>query len=159
MKAHQIVTAIAVALISHAAFGEEADTPVKFANLPAPAAKAIKAAAGDTILKNLVSGDEDGIQAYEAAWNAGGHKHEIAVTKDGKVLGQEEITTRAEAPEAIQTTIKKIAGEHKVIEVEKVLTNGVTTYEFTYKNNHKETVVKLKETGEVLSKSAGEQNL
>ena len=109
MKLKTIIPMLAALALAHHTFAEEGDKPVKFASLPAAVAKAIKAAAGDAKLTNIVLGDEDGTPAYEAAWTAGGHKHEIAVAKDGKVLCLEEIMTLKEAPEAVQVAITKEA--------------------------------------------------
>ena len=73
-----ILTVLCAASVSLAtARAEEEDKPVKFDDLPAAAAKAIKAAAGDAKIKSIVLGDEDGTPAYEAVWNTGGHQHEI----------------------------------------------------------------------------------
>ena len=144
----------ALALPSFAFAEEEEDKPVKFAELPAPVAKAIKEAAGDAKLGKIVLGDEDGTAAYEAVWTADGHQHEIAVAKDGKVLSLEEIITLAEAPEAVRAAITKEAGDHQVIEVEKVLENGKTHYEATIKKGKgkgKE-AVSFSEDGKVLER-------
>ena len=145
-----VLAALAVPQFTFAA--EEGDKPVKFEDLPPAVAKAMKAAAGDAKLKNIHLSDEDGTPAYEAEWTAGGHKHEIAVTKDGKVLVTEEIITLKEAPEAVQAAILKEAGSNKITEVEKVFEKGKTAYEATFKQGKGKLVVKLSEAGKVLER-------
>ena len=150
MKLKYTIALLAALTVPHFIFAEEEDKPVKWADVPAPVAAAIKAAAGDAKLAEVVLGEEDDVPAYETSWEAGGHKHEIAVAKDGTVLGLEEIITLAEAPDVIQATIKKEAGTHKVSEVEKVLEKGKTTYEATIeKGEGKKLVITMDEAGKV----------
>lgn len=132
--------------------GEEEDKPVRFSELPAAVAKAIKAAAGDAKLKSIVLGDEDGTPAYEAVWLANGHQHEIAVAKDGSVLGLEEIITLEEAPEIIRAAIAKEAGSNKVLEVEKVLEKGKTFFEAEIQNGKGKVAVRFNAKGKVLER-------
>lgn len=152
MKLTHTLTLLAALAAPHFVFGEEEDKPVKFEELPAAVAKAIKGAAGDAKLGAVVLGDEDGTPVYETSWTAGGHKHEIAVAKDGSVAGLEEIITLPEAPEAIRAVIAKEAGDNEVMEVEKVLAKGKTTYEATIKKGKGKLVVTLDETGKVLER-------
>ncbi len=152
MKLKYTLALLAALAVPHFVFGEEDDKPVKWEDVPAPVAKAIKAAAGDAKLDAVVLGDEDDVPAYETTWMAGGHKHEIAVAKDGTVLGLEEIITLAEAPEAIRAVIAKEAGDKKVSEVEKVIAKGKTTYEATIEKDKGKVVVTMDETGKVLER-------
>ena len=115
-------------------------------------AKAMKDAAGDAELKEIELGDEDGTPAYEAVWTANGHKHEIAVAKDGTVLSIEEIISLKEAPEAVRAAIVKEAGDSEVIEVEKVIAKGKTTYEAVIKKGSGKVEVKFDEAGKVLER-------
>ena len=152
MKLKAIIPMLAALALAHHVFAEEDDKPVKFDELPAAVAKAIKAAAGDAKLDSIVLGDEDGTPAYEATWKAGGHKHEIAVAKDGKVLGLEEIISLKEAPEAVQQAITKEAGSRTVLEVEKVIAKGKTVYEAEIKEGKGKVVVTFDEAGKVLER-------
>lgn len=153
---HNITTttlaALCAAAVSFTAVRAEEDKPVKSADLPAAVAKAIKAAAGDAELKSIVLGDEDGTRAYEAVWHANGHQHEIAVAKDGTVLGLEEIITLEEAPEIIRAAITKEAGANKVLEVEKVLEKGKTFFEAEIQNGKGKAVVRFDAEGKVLER-------
>ncbi len=160
MKLIRIAAVLAAFTLPHFSFAaeeEEEDKPVKFEELPAAVAKAITDAAGGAKLGKIVQGDEDGTLAYEAVWTANGHKHEIAVDKHGKVLSLEEIITLAETPEAVGAAIKAQAGDGKVVEVEKVLSNGKTTYEATIKKGKEKSVITLNEKGKVLEHESAEK--
>ena len=153
MKLQHIITLLAALAVPHFVFAEEEkDTAVKLSELPAAVAKAIKDAAGDAKLGKITLGDEDGTPAYETTWEAGGHKHEIAVAKDGKVLSLEEIIKLAEAPEAVRAAITKEAGENKVFEVEKVLAKGKTHYEAVITKGKGKEEVSFSEKGKVLER-------
>ena len=152
MKLKDTLLLLAALAVPQFTFAEEGDKPVKFEDLPPAVAKAMKAAAGDAKLTNIELGDENGTPAYEAVWTANGHKHEIAVAKDGKVLSLEEIISLKEAPEAVQAAITKEAGSNKITEVEKVLEKGRTSYEATIKHGKGKLVVKLSEAGKVLER-------
>ena len=152
MKLKAIIPMLAALALAHHVLAEEDDKPVKFEDLPAAVAKAIKAAAGDAKLDSIVLGDEDGTPAYEATWKADGHKHEIAVAKDGKVLGLEEIISLKEAPEAVRAAIEKEAGSREVLEVEKVIAKGKTAYEAEIKEGKGKVVVTFTEAGKVLER-------
>ncbi len=152
MKTSHIITLLAALAVPHFVFAEEEDKPVKFADLPAAVAKAIKAAAGDAKLGKVALGDEDGTPAYETTWEAGGHKHEIAVAKDGTVLSLEEIIKLDEAPEAVRAAIAKVAGANTVLEVEKVIAKGKTHYEAEIKKGSGKEVVTFDAKGKVLER-------
>ncbi len=150
MKLKYTLALLAAFAVPHFIFSEEDDKPVKWEDVPAPVAAAIKAAAGDAKLEAVVLGDEDGVAAYETTWMAGGHKHEIAVAKDGTVLGLEEIITLAEAPEAVRAAITKKAGDNKVSEIEKAVEKGKTTFEAKIEKGKGKMVVTFDETGKEL---------
>ncbi len=153
MKIKHTLLLLAAIAVPHFVFAaEEGDKPVKFADLPPAVAKAMKDAAGDAELKDIELGDEDGTPAYEAVWTANGHKHEIAVAKDGTVLSLEEIISLKEAPEAVQAAITKEAGSNEITEVEKVIEKGTTSYEATIKQAKGKLVLKLSADGKVLER-------
>ena len=158
MKPTHVITLLATMALPHFAFAKEEDEkPVKFEDLPAAAAKAIKDAAGDSALKSIVAGKEDGIMAYEAVWEAKGHQHEIAVDKEGAVLCLEEILKLEEAPEVIRAAITKEAGANKVLEVEKVLEKGVTSFEAEIQEGKTKVTVSFDEKGKVLEREKDEE--
>ena len=147
MKLKHTFLLLAALAVPHFTFAaEEGDKPVKFSDLPPAVAKAMKDAAGDAELKDLEFGNEDGTPAYEAVWTANGHKHEIAVAKDGKVLSLEEIISLEEAPDAVRAAIVKEAGENKVLE------KGKTFIEATIQHGKGKVEVRFSEAGKVLER-------
>lgn len=154
MKSKTPIALLAMLALTHFAFGEEEDKPVKFEELPAAVATAIKKAAGEAKLDTIVLGDEDGTPAYEASWQANSHKHEIAVAKNGTVLGLEEIITLAETPDAVRAAMTQEAGANKVLEVEKVLEKGKTTYEITIQKGKAKEAVSFSEDGKLLERES-----
>ncbi|MHA3771817.1 hypothetical protein ACXR0O_09805 [Verrucomicrobiota bacterium sgz303538] len=157
MKLNHIITIIAALAVPHFVFAEEDEKPVKFEELPPAVAKAIKDAAGGAELKEITLGDEDGKPAYEAVWTAKGHKHEITVAKDGKVLGLEEVISLEEAPAAVREAITKEAGAGKVTEVEKVTEDGKTFFEAVIKTAKGTEELKLDNAGKVLEREKGDK--
>lgn len=152
MKTTHIITLLAALAVPHFVLAEEEDKPVNFGDLPAAVAKAIKQASGDAKLGKVTLGDEDGTQAYETTWEAGGHKHEIAVAKDGTVLSLEEIIKLDEAPEAVRAAMKKEAGTNEIVEVEKVVEKGKTHYEAVVKKGKGKEEVSFSADGKVLGR-------
>lgn len=152
MKPKHTVAFLALLALPNFAFGEEEDQPVKFEDLPAAVASAIKGAAGEARLATIVLGDEDGTPAYEATWEANSHKHEIAVAKDGTVLGLEEIITLAETPDAVHAAMMKEAGTNTMLEVEKVLEKGKTTYEVTLQKGKDKEAISFSVDGKLLER-------
>lgn len=159
MKPKYAIACLAALAFPHFAMGEEEeDKPVKFEDLPVAVATAIKAAAGEAKLDSIVLGDEDGTAAYEAVWQANKHQHEITVAKDGTVMGLEEIITLAEAPEAVRAAMTKAAGDNKIIEVEKVLEKGKTTYEIAFMKGKSKEEVSFSEEGKVLEHEKADED-
>lgn len=153
MKPYQFIFVVAALAVPQFAMAEEEeDKPVQFGDLPASVSSVIKKEAGDAKLGDIVFGDEDGTPAYETTWQAGGHKHEIAVAKDGTVLSLEEIITAAEAPEAVQKAIAAEAGANKVLEVEKVLEKGKTHYEAEIQKGAGKSAVSFTAEGKVMER-------
>ena len=146
---YTLITTLALAGITFAA---EESTPVKFGELPAPVAAAIKAAAGDAKFTDITKEKEDGIVAYAAAWKAKGRKHEVTVGEDGKVLGLEESIPLEEAPKAVRATIQKEADGREVIEVEKALEGGKTFFEAVIKTKKGTLEVKMDPSGKVVER-------
>lgn len=129
MKLHPITALLAALALPQFVFAEESEKPIKFDQLPAPAAKAIKAAADGAKLKTLSKEKDDHADAYEAGWLVKGRKHEVTVAADGKVLAVEETIALEEAPKAARESIAKEAGGGKVTGVELVKEKGKTLYE------------------------------
>jgi uncharacterized membrane protein YkoI len=142
MKLHRLpplwrsgLATIALLALPSLVFAEESEKPIKFDQLPAAAAKAIKAAAGGARLKTLSEEKEDGKPAYEAGWLVKGRKHEVTVGADGKVFAVEETIALEEAPAPVRETIARETGAGKVTSVELVKEKGKTLYEALIKKD------------------------
>lgn len=154
MKTHHLI--IAALAVTHFAFAaEDAEKPVKLEDVPAAVAKAIKAAAGNAKLKELLREKEDGVEAIEAVWEVNGRVHEITVALDGTVLSEEEIIPLDEAPAAVQAAIKKEAGDRKIIEIERVKEKGKLLFEAVIKTAKGTLELKLDEAGKELEREEG----
>ena len=114
------------------------ETPVKgMDKIPAPAAEGLKKYAADHAMKiEAVSTEKHGkVTVYEAVLTAPGKpNHEVAVTADGKVKGEEETVELATVPEAARKAIEAGAKGMKIQRVMKIQEDGMTTYEAAYVN-------------------------
>ncbi|MGC4016751.1 MAG: hypothetical protein QM755_19885 [Luteolibacter sp.] len=119
--------------------------------VPAKVATAIRAAAGNEAVR-IKAEKEDGVDAFEAKWSAGGNKHEITVGTDGTVISQEDVIAADAAPAAVQAAIKGIAAGGKVEKVEKVTEKGATTYEAEIETAAGEVEVKFDASGKELAR-------
>lgn len=119
--------------------------------VPAKVATAIRAAAGNEAVQ-VKAEKEDGVDAFEAKWSAGGSKHEITVGADGAVLSQEDVISLNAAPTAVQTSIKGVAAGGKVEKVEKVTEKGTTVYEAEIETAAGEVEVKFDTSGKEIAR-------
>jgi len=117
--------------------------------LPAEVSKPILAAAGKAPL-TLKKEKEDGVEAYEAKWEASGHKHEITVATSGAVLSEEEVIPVESAPEPVRAAIKAVGSE--LSGVEKATAKGSVTYEAAFKTADGKLEVKFDANGKELSR-------
>jgi hypothetical protein len=102
---------------------------------PAAAAEALKKYAADNGMKiDKVSVEKHGkVTVYEAALSAEGKPdHEVSVTADGKVKGEEETVQLDSVPEAPRKAIQENAKGAKIVRVQKIKEDGSTTYEAAY---------------------------
>ena len=157
MKTNCIAALIASAALAHfATAAEDAEKPVKFADLPAAVAKAIKTATDGTKIEGLTEEKEDGVDAFEAVWTVKGRRHEVTVARDGKVLSHEEVIPLEEAPEAVRAAIVKEADGAKVTEVEKVEAEGKVLYEAVIKTAKGVLELKLDAKGTITERETGD---
>ena len=152
MKAQTILAALAAALIIPAI---AEDAPVKGMNkIPAAAAEGLKKYAADHSMKiEEVSTEKHGkVTVYEAVLTAPGKpNHEVAVTADGKVKGEEETVELATVPDAPRKAIESgLPKGSKIQRVMKIQEDGIITYEAAYVNaKGKVTEVAYLEDGKV----------
>ncbi len=150
-RTHIILAALAAFTITATAD----DAPVKGMNkIPAAAAEGLKKYAADHVMKiEEVSTEKHGkVTVYEAVLTAPGKpNHEVAVTADGKVKGEEETVELATVPDAPRKAIEAgLPKGSKLQRVMKIQEDGVVTYEAAYVNaKGKVTEVAYLEDGKV----------
>jgi hypothetical protein len=112
------------------------EEPVKGMNkIPAAAAEGLKKYAADHSMKiEKVSTVKHGkVTVYEAELTAPGQpNHEVAVTADGNVKGEEETVPLESVPEAARKAIEAGAQGRKIARVQRIKEDGILTYEAAY---------------------------
>jgi hypothetical protein len=112
--------------------------------IPAKAREALKELAGKNEIVKVEAEKERGVQVYEAAWMAGGVKHEAEVTEDGVLLEMEEGVQPEAIPAAVKAAAEKaLPGAPKII-YEK---HTVVFYEVKGKVNGKTKELSISPTG------------
>ncbi len=150
-RTHIILAALAAFTITATAD----DAPVKgMSKIPAAAAEGLKKYAADHAMKiEEVTTEKHGkVTVYEAVLTAPGKpNHEVAVTADGKVKGEEETVELATVPDAPRKAIEAgLPKGSKLQRVMKIQEDGVVTYEAAYVNaKGKVTEVAYLEDGKV----------
>jgi hypothetical protein len=140
---------------------------VTLEQVPAAVRATVLKEAGDhkvTEVQEITRGD---VTTYEAEWVVGGDEVEITVAADGKLLGKktepadddeedggknEKEVTLDQVPAAVQATILKEAGDHKVTEVQEVTRGDVRTYEAEWVVGGDEVEVTVAADGKFLGK-------
>lgn len=128
---------------------DEKDEVVNIAQVPAVVKATLQPFATEAEVKKVEKGDVDGTLAYEFVVERAGHKLEVAITPDGKLLGTEEIVELADLPAAVKKTIvdKSVGG--RLVSVEKVVAGGKTTYEAVIEKQGKQTEIVVGLDGKV----------
>ncbi len=137
MKTTSIILA-ALCSASLAIAGDPPVTPIKgMDKIPAAAAAGLKKYAADRSMKiEKVATEKHGkVTVYEAELSAPGQPpHEVAVTADGKVKGEEETVPLDKVPDAARKAIEAGAKGSKIVRVQLIKEDGITTYEAEYQN-------------------------
>jgi signal transduction histidine kinase len=119
---------------------------------PAAAEGLVKYAADHSMKIEKVSTEKHGkVTVYEAELTAPGKpNHEVSVTSDGKVKGEEETVPLESVPEAVRQAITDGAKGAKISRVQKIQEDGELTYEALYVTDKgKKTEVLYRENGQV----------
>ena len=154
MKLHSVLlAALSVAVISISTLRAEDAAKIPGMNrAPAAAAEALKKYAADAGMKiRKVSAEKHGkVTVYEAELVAEGKpEREVAVTADGKVKGEEETIPLDKVPDVVRKAIEANAKGAKIVRVQRIKEDGITTYEAEYIAKGKTTEVEFLEDGKV----------
>ena len=132
------ITSIILAALCSSSLAIAGDAPVKgMDKIPAAAAEGLKKYAADHSMKiEKVATEKHGkVTVYEAELSAPGQPpHEVAVTADGKVKGEEETIPLDKVPDAARKAIEAGAKGSKIVRVQLIKEDGITTYEAEYQN-------------------------
>lgn len=141
-----LFTALLTAGVLHA---DEAAISKKLAKIPAPAAEALKKAAGSATIEKLSIEKDGKVTIYELDLREEGKPNrEVSVTADGKLHAEEETLALADVPDAPRKAIEEGAKGAKVERVNRIKrVDAPLTYEALYVNKGKKTEVEFYEDG------------
>ena len=164
MNTKQIITGAAtlaiVAGVAACAFaGDEKEEAIAFDKVPAKVKVTLAKYATEAEVKKIEKGDQDGTKVFEFDIEQGSHKFELAISKKGKYMGQEEDVDFAAFPEAAQKALTAQAAGAKLSGFEKATDkDNQVTYEATFEKGGKQLEVAVDADGKVIStEDAGEE--
>ena len=129
---------------------DDAAITAKLAKIPAPAAEALKKAAGAAKIEKLNIEKDGKVTIYEIEIvEAGQPNREVSVTADGKLNAEEETVPLDKVPDAARKAIEAGAKGAKVERVQRIKRAGGTTFEAAYGLKGKKTEVEYLEDGKV----------
>jgi uncharacterized protein YxeA len=140
-----------VLAVSGPARAEDAAVTAKLAKIPAPAAEALKKAAGSAKIDGVTIEKDGKTTIYEASLTeAGKPNREVSVTADGKLNAEEETVPLDKVPEIVRKAIEAGAKGAKVERVQHIKrASGGETFEAQYAAKGKKTEVEYTADGKV----------
>jgi len=142
----------AVLVITSTASADDAGKIPGMKRAPAAAAEALKKYAADAGMKiEKVAVEKHGkVTVYEAELKADGKAdHEVSVTADGKVKGEEETVPLDKVPAAARKAIEENAKGAKIERVQRIKEDGELTFEAAYALKGKTTEVVFYPDGKI----------
>ncbi|MDB6153167.1 MAG: hypothetical protein JWL90_1620 [Chthoniobacteraceae bacterium] len=141
----------ALAVSSLFLHADDAAVAAKMARIPAPAAEALKKAAGSAKIETLAIEKDGKVTIYEVELvEAGQPNREVSVKADGSINAEEETVPMQKVPEAARKAIEAGAKESKIERVQKIKrAGGVVTFEALYVKKGKKTEVEYLEDGKL----------
>jgi uncharacterized protein YxeA len=130
---------------------EDAAIAAKLAKIPAPAAEALRKAAGSAKIEAITLEKEGKKTVYEASFTeAGKPNREVSVTADGKLNAEEETLPIEQVPAVVRKAIEAGAKGAKLERVQHIKrASGEETYEALYVAKGKKTEVEYLADGKV----------
>ena len=133
---------------------DEDDQVISLEQVPDVARARILYEAGRNKLdKKIEQEKEDGKVFYEASWTEKGREVDIKVTADGKLVEKETKLPLAEAPKAVQATVRKVAGKTPVKEVEHVQAGKRVMYEAGWQIEDEKIEIEVAPDGKLLNRT------
>lgn len=163
MKTHQrskitkLVTAALSVTLATSLWAD--DQEVKFSELPAKVQTAASALLKGAKVTEVEIEKEDGKVEYEIEFIKDERETCIKLDATGKLLETETEIEIKEAPAPVQATIKKTMGEKgELEELEKVVVDGVVSYEAEIEIGEKEIEMLIDPSGKILKKEVEEDD-
>jgi uncharacterized protein YxeA len=147
----RIALATLVLVVSGPVWADDAAVAAKLARIPAPAAEALKKAAGSAKIEAVTIEKDGKTTVYEASLTeAGKANREVSVTADGKLNAEEDTVPLDKVPEVVRKAIEAGAKGAKVERVQHIKrANGGETFEAQYVAKGKKTEVEYTADGKV----------
>src|SRR4051812_193722 len=138
-------------LLTITARAEDAAVTAKLAKIPAPAAEALRKAAGSAKIEGVTLEKDGKLTVYEVQISEPGKANrEVSVTADGKVNAEEETVPLDKVPAAARKAIEAGAKGAKIERVQLIQRRAAgKTYEALYVLKGKKTEVEYSEDGNV----------
>lgn len=95
---------------------------------------------------------------YEAEFKLAKVKTSVLIDENGAVLEVENEINRKDLPQAVQNTLKTDFSGYEIEEVEKVVANGVVTYEMDAEQGNEEFELVFDVNGKLLSKEVEKED-
>jgi hypothetical protein len=152
MKLTPIVLLVVASLLPIlAVHADDAAVAAKLAKIPAPAAEALKKAAGTAKIEKVNIEKDGKTTVYEVELSeAGQPQREVSVTADGKLNAEEETVPLEKLPPVVRTAIEAGAKGAKIERVQRIKrATGAVTYEAAYVAKGKTTEVEYVEDGKL----------
>jgi hypothetical protein len=157
MQIKTIVSGIAaLALVAGLAINASAEEKEKaekslvpLADVPAAAQAAIKQFAGTNSIQKIKKESENGKVFFGAKVTINGVRQGIEVSPDGTVTATEKQISLADAPDAVQTAIKQLAGAGSIDEITEETAGSKKSYEAVVTVNGKTTEADISADGKV----------
>jgi hypothetical protein len=112
------------------------DLKIPLTKVPTIVQCAIRQEAGSNRIIQVEKAEDAGQIRYEALTEKrDGKTIEFIFKSDGTLVSTEEPIERAELPEIIAETLKEAIGNGRISLFEKVVSNGIATYEVSYKSS------------------------
>jgi hypothetical protein len=114
----------------------------KLAKLPAPAADALKKAAGSATITAVDTEEDKGVSTYEVDLKEKGKPdREVTVSAEGKILIMESAIPLKEVPAAAKKAIEDGAKGARIVRVNQMVRGDPTSYEALYELKGEKTEV------------------
>lgn len=145
-----ILTALAL-LIAGPVQADDAAVAAKLSKIPAPAAEALKKAAGSAKMESVTIEKDGKTTIYEASLTeAGKANREVSVTADGKLNAEEDTVPLEKVPEVVRKAIEAGAKGGKIERVQHIKrASGGETFEALYVAKGKKTEIEYTPDGKV----------